>query len=161
MSMNCGTCTCNKHKMPGFLSACQFNSPWASTYIWCLANYGRQQTLPSIIKKKGLHRTFIFIPLLFFFFLHGEKKKHVPTVTSTKTRKYFWTHQMTLGEFSPETCSIVFHEIWNNHWFQQCADWAVIIYTCPLMTQSLMHGIHTHLKYIIIYSQYLLLSCIY
>lgn len=115
---------------------------------------------PASLKKKGC-TGHLYLFHYSFFFLHGEKKKHVPTVTSTKTRKYFWTHQMTLGEFSPETCSIVFHEIWNNHWFQQCADWAVIIYTCPLMTQSLMHGIHTHLKYIIIYSQYLLLSCIY
>jgi len=66
MSMNCGTCTCNKHKMPGFLSACQFNSPLASIYIWCLANYGRQQTLPCIIKKRIAHDIYIY-SITFYF----------------------------------------------------------------------------------------------
>lgn len=81
MSMNCGTCTCNQHKMPGFLSACQFNSPWASTYIWCLANYGHQQTLPSIIKKKKKRfaQDIYIYSIIYLFNLHGGGKKNTCT----------------------------------------------------------------------------------
>lgn len=62
--MNCGTCTCNKHKMSVFFLPANLILPEPAHTSDASPTMAVNKLFPASLKK-GLHRTFIFIPLPF------------------------------------------------------------------------------------------------
>lgn len=120
-------------KCLGVFSACQFNTPWASTYIWCFANYGRQQTLPCIIKKRFAQDIYIY-SITFYF---KWKKYMYPQSRQQKPGNIFGHTKWLCGSLHQKLAAQCFtkYEIFTSF--------------SNVLTEQLLHThVHQWLKYV-------------